>query len=250
MRKIISVDLDGTLINGKNEIIGGEKTLNILNELKEDGYSLVINTGRLDHDIDIINKRYDLDVNCRISQNGAVIQGDGELNVKLIDKNEALDIYKYIKESKLRIELNTASNRYWKSDRDPDFPKEFYDSSIIRADFTDVIKYQPVVLFLLIGDESEINKVQTYVNENCTKIKAIKTSKSSLEILNVNVSKGNALLEIFKDNEIISIGDSENDFSMFDISNKFYYVGEDTCFNKENNVDSIYEALKEIKEAK
>ena len=59
-----------------------------------------------------------------------VINRDDHYQATLLDKQDALQIYKDIKTKDIRIELNTVSNRYWKTDRDPDFPKEFYDSHI------------------------------------------------------------------------------------------------------------------------
>ena len=41
-----------------------------------------------------------------------------QLIATLIDKQEAINIYKEIQKEDIRIELNTVSNRYWKSERD------------------------------------------------------------------------------------------------------------------------------------
>ena len=246
MNKVLCFDLDGTLINDKNEIIGGEGTINALKKLRNIGYKLVVSTGRLEHDIYYINNRYDLKLNYAISQNGAVINKNEELNAKLLDKDEALNIYEYLKTTDLRVELNTVSNRYWHTDRDPDFPKEYYDSSNIVHDFRNVIEYQPAVLFLVIGESDKVKVVQEHINSNYNKVKAIRTSDSSLEILSEGISKGNTVVELFPNSEIISIGDSENDFSMFELSKKSYYVGKGSCNKATYNCSSIYEALKQI----
>lgn len=246
MNKIITFDLDGTLIDQNNQIIGGDETITLLKQLHENGYKLIINTGRLDHDIYYINKKYRLDVDYRISQNGAVIQNSVTSVAKLLDKVEALHLYEHLKTTNLRIELNTVSNRYWHEERDPDFPKEYYDSSNIRKDFKEVIEYQPTVLFLLIGELAEINEVQLHINASYQKIQAVKTSQTSLEILAKGVSKGNTILEVFPEAYIISIGDSENDYSMFEKSNESYYVGQGTCRKASYSRDTILDVLKEI----
>ena len=49
--KVIVFDLDGTLLDSQNQIIGGDQTLKYLNLLQNMGCTLAICTGRLDHDI-------------------------------------------------------------------------------------------------------------------------------------------------------------------------------------------------------
>lgn len=250
MTKVLAFDLDGTLINNNNEVIGGERTLKLLEKIRELGFELVITTGRLDHDIYYINEKYGLDIKYRISQNGAVIQDKSSSKAMLLDKKEAIVLYENLIEkfNDIRIELNTVSNRYWHSERDPDFPKEYYDSSAIKEDFSSIIKYQPIVLFLLIGENSKINNVQKYIKKNYKKVDAIKTSETSLEVLKKGISKGNTLRKLFPDSKIISIGDSDNDYSMFEQSESSYYVGPNPEGGEKAKyfVSDIYEALNHI----
>lgn len=248
MTKVLALDLDGTLINEKNEIIGGQETLSLLKSLQEDGYEVVVVTGRLDHDIIHIAQKYDLNIKYRISQNGAVIQDNYSIKGRILSKETALNIYKYINKENLRVEMNTISNRYWHSDRGTDFPREFYDSSNILEDFTEVIYYQPIILFLLIGDRDEINDVRKYIEENFDDVDAIKTSEKTLEVIPKGVSKGKTLKELYPSAEIISIGDSESDCSMFPYSKTSYFVGEHSFGEADFNLPSIREALKNIVE--
>jgi len=246
MTKVLALDLDGTLIDENNEIIGGRETLSLLENLQVEGYEVVVVTGRLDHDIIHIAQKYNLNIKYRISQNGAVMQDEHGIKAKALNKEAALKVYKYIKDKNLRVEMNTISNRYWHSERDPEFPREFYDSSNVIEDFTQVINYQPVIIFLLIGDMEEINKVKGYIYENFDDVEAVKTSDKTLEILPKGVSKGLALKEMYPKAEIISIGDSESDFSMFPYSKASYYVGRSSFGKADFDVPSIKEALENI----
>lgn len=244
-KKILTFDLDGTLINSNNEIIGGEKTIELIRKFHDEGFELIVNTGRLDHDIRYICNQYQLPIDVRISQNGCVISSDKEFQASLLDINEAAQFYESVKDMNLRVELNTVSNRYWLSDRHPDFPKEYYDSSKIVESFDDIITYQPIVLFLLIAYPDEINETQRIVSEQFPKLQAVKTSDTSLEILTPGVSKGSTLRELYPNAEVYAIGDSENDFSLFDDAKAAYLVG-NKGYSKAKTVPTILEALKEI----
>lgn len=63
--------------------------------IKNQAYRLAICTGRLDHDIVAINRKYHLGITERISQNGAVIYQGNQLNAVLLDKQAAIKIYEF-----------------------------------------------------------------------------------------------------------------------------------------------------------
>jgi len=244
--KVVIFDLDGTLLNSDNEIIGGIETLECLDTLRQKGCTLAICTGRLDHDIVKIEQKYQLDIRHRISQNGAVIIKDDLCESILLDKEEALQIYNYIKNEDIRIELNTVSNRYWNSERDPLFPKEFYDSHIIKDNYEEIITCQPAVLFLLVGQQQKLSQIENYVNTNYQNTKAVMTSATSLEILNIKASKGSAVEKLYPDYEIYTIGDSPNDYDMFPVSKQGYLVSEKPCLVECIRKPNILEALQDI----
>ena len=108
---VIVFDLDGTLLDSNNQMIGGAKTLACLNTLQQIGmYTCYLyRTSRSRYSK--ICQEYGLDMKHRISQNGAVLYQDNQLKATLLDKQEALDIYHELKTKDIRIELNTISNR-------------------------------------------------------------------------------------------------------------------------------------------
>lgn len=48
---VVAFDMDGTLLDADNNVIGGEETVDILARLQRRGCTMAIGTGRLDHDI-------------------------------------------------------------------------------------------------------------------------------------------------------------------------------------------------------
>ena len=241
MEKVVVFDLDGTLLNARNEIIGGNKTIELLNILRNKGFHLAICTGRLDHDIVKIDEKYDLHIHERISQNGAVIYQNNAMSASLLDKEDAMAIYQLVEDYPVRIEMNTVSNRYWKSPRDPLFPKELFDSSIIDKHYENRIPYQPVVLFLVVVKTNTLKEIQTRILTHFQNVDAILTSKTSLEIVPLGVSKGKAIKQMYSDAIIYAIGDSQSDQSMAEYAKAFYYVNPEGC---ENGI-----VVKDIKEA-
>ena len=243
---VVVFDLDGTLLDCDNHIIGGTETLALLQKLQANDYHLAICTGRLDHDIVAINKLYDLNINERISQNGAVFYQGNHLEATLLDKHSALALNTLLKNyPNVRVEMNTISNRYWHSDRDPDFPKEFYDSSIItKQDYAEIIPFQPVVLFLIVGNTEDLKAIQKEIISRYEHVDAIMTSATSLEAVPQGISKGKALERMYPDACVYAIGDSESDTSMARYANQFYYAGAD--FEDCIKVNTITEALEDI----
>lgn len=246
MRNAVVFDMDGTLLDADNNVIGGEKTLSLLQQLQDGGVNLGICTGRLDHDIVVAGQRFDLHFGDRISQHGAVTVSGDRLSSVLLDKAESHAILAHIEHEPIRIEINTVSNRYWKTDRDPDFPKELYDSHVIRQDYQTLIDCQPVVLFLLIGDAEHLQPIERYVNETYTNTKAVMSSATSLELMSTEVSKGRALNHLYPNSTIYAIGDAPNDFEMLQAAERGYLVSDVACDFEVTRKRSIAEALEDI----
>lgn len=247
--QVITFDLDGTLITSDNKLIGQDKTIMLLKQLLNAGCKIVVNTGRLDHDIISIQKKYELLVSARVSQNGCVMVDNKEAYAQLMNKDEALMVWQELKKkSKVRTEINSVSNRYWKSMRTPNMPKEYYDSHVIVQSFQQVIMYQPVTLFLCLGSSEELESIQEYIRENCDVLQAVMTSPKSLEIYQKGISKGKAIRETYPKAMIYGIGDSENDFSVFENSDISFCVRPDVKERADMYVDRIDIALEKIKE--
>lgn len=244
---VIAIDLDGTLLGSQNVIIGGERTIELLRQLSTSGVRIAINTGRLDHDMIAIQRRYGLTIDSRISQNGCVVVDDYTLRAHLANKGDMQLILQYLQNfPNNRVELNTISNRYWLTPRGKNAPKEYYDSSILVPSFEDVIQFQPMTEFLCFGTFEDLQEIKSGINQKFDQTVAVMTSRSSLEILPEGISKGRALREKYPDDYIIGIGDSENDRSVFEVSDYSYGVGGGELMGATENLTDIADALVSI----
>lgn len=243
---VVVFDLDGTLLGAGNEIIGGDDTVKALYRLRSLGAELAICTGRLDHDVKIISDRYALGIHDRISQHGAVLVKGDEYRATLLDEDEARAFYAYARDLPIRMECNTVSNRYWTSERPADFPRELYDSHVIKENYDELISCQPVVLFLMIGEEGELLKIKSFVDAHCVLSKAVLTSRTSLEIMSQKASKGLALRTLYSGHPIFAIGDSPNDYDMFPMAERSYLVSNMECPYEVDRTPTILEALLDI----
>ena len=148
-----------------------------------------------------------------------------------------------------RVKKSSAypvANRYWHTDRDPDFPKELYDSHVIKSDFFELIECQPVVLFLLIGEERDLAPIAEHVRATCTRTQAVMSSSTSLELMSVDVSKGQAIESLYPGCDVFAIGDAPNDYGMFDVARVGYLVSDAECPYDVVRCPSIAEALEDI----
>lgn len=244
MKKLLTLDLDGTLLDHENEIIGGTATVALLKKFQEAGVALVINTGRLDHDIACAAEKMGLALEAQVSQNGAVIVQNAQMRASQLDKKEACALWQYLKkQEQVRVELNTVSNRYWLKDRPAGAIQELYPSQRIVADYEPVLKHQPAVLFMIVSRKKEqLEQIQAYVKARFDHLHPLLTSASSLEIIPAGVSKGTAMRQLYPADFLIAVGDSENDFPVFEVADIAYCVG-----NKEHpravSAKNIVEAL-------
>lgn len=250
MDTAVVFDMDGTLFNTRNEVIGGEKTIGLLTQLQDAGVTMGICTGRLDHDIIRAGKRFNLSFHDRISQHGAVMVTGHRMMSNLLDKEEGYQILNFVSKHKLpvRVELNTVSNRYWMSDRDPEFPKELYDSHIIQSDYSEVIECQPAVLFLLIGELKDLLPIKEWADRVLVKTQAVISSANSLELMARDVSKGQAIEQLYSGKEVYAIGDAQNDFDMYRVAEQGYLLSDIECEYDVIRKPTIKEALQDIVE--
>lgn len=227
MEKVVFIDVDGTLRNDKQEI--SERTLKVLEKVKEKNYEPILCTGRpLDYAKklnDIINGSQYI-----IYNNGAGIY-DGGKNEVLYENpmkvKSLLELYSFIKDN-LRFILSCNGTRYVNMIKHHDGSETLFDLPLDKF----LQNNKVIALTIASPDWDIIKKLEHQIN-NVESVKIINRHKSLVDsdfprtgtifydIIDVNSSKGNAvkyfcnMFNISKKNRI-AIGDDSNDISMFD----------------------------------
>ncbi len=228
--KLIAVDMDGTLLSSSNTISNNNKKA--LKCAVEQGIKVVISTGRIFTSARYYAKTLGI-VTPIIACNGAYIseyhrdnvlfknpmkKEDCKWLIKILNENR-MYFHFYDNENFYSKQLDYGTLRYSKwneKQKEEDKinievlknPLEFIDRSEI-----DILKF-----VIMDDDKKKLTEMKKLLLQN-SDIKVVSSLNLSFDIMNNGVSKGNALKQLcniykIKKEEVIAIGDNENDVSM------------------------------------
>ncbi len=248
MYKLVTVDLDGTLLNRYGEVT--EHTKNVIKEVTEKGILVVLASGRISESVLTIAKEIGAD-KYYISGNGSVvydIQNDKILYENYLNKEKVLEIIELCEKNSIyyniytensviakSLNYNVAFYNYENTKKSSDKKTEIN----IVEDVYDYIKNLDTDKFLKITicDESKIvfssivRKLKNISNIDVLDVshmsqKKIKSGTKEIsvgyyytEVSSKNVDKWYAIEEIMKienikREEVMSFGDNNNDILM------------------------------------
>lgn len=242
MYKLVALDMDGTLLNENQKI--SDRVKKAIAEARTKGIKIILSSGRGFKGIEKYVKELQLD-ELVVSLNGAVVtdaSGDEiifsihmepEISRRIMELQKEYDIFSIIFIGKKMYveELNE---------------KALYFSSFEGVELITVrsmLKFystQPIGKMLMIGENERLVMFKEKLLEEIgTAINATFSLPDFLEVYNINVNKGIILHKIaeyygIKREEIIAIGDGENDTSMIE------YAGLGVAM--ENGMDSVKNA--------
>ncbi|MGL5256845.1 MAG: Cof-type HAD-IIB family hydrolase [Proteocatella sp.] len=234
MIRLVVSDLDGTLLN--DEHIVSKENKKAINELENKDIKFCIATGRLNASAKVIARELGGSYNI-ISCNGALIKsadGSERIYINSLKNNKAIAIAELLESMNQRYHFYTEDSVYSKTlsnsalcyheqnlknnDNKEDIRIVICEDIVKKAGIVqDILKF--IVFF---EDENDSQEIMNKLIE----IEGIDISQSgtkNLEIMNKNVSKGNAI-KIVSDmykiptSEIMVLGDQKNDLSMFEIA--------------------------------
>jgi len=227
---MVVMDMDYTLLNKNKEVSPGNKEA--LAEAAKKGVHLVVATGRIYSSARFYTRLLGINTPI-IASNGAIIKEDATNKIMfqsiLLDE-VALKMIRLCKENGLYCHLYSQDTVYTEkiiniSQRYSEWNQRLNEEDRININVVEslektVEEERGKILKAVVVDDDE--EKLAYIREKIMetgKVSVSQSLKDNLEVMNKGINKGNAiriLSEIYgiKRDEIIAIGDNENDISM------------------------------------
>jgi len=218
MKKMIVLDLDGTLLTSDKKI--GEKTKNILEKLKNDGSKIVIATGRSKDGA--INYYNELGLNTPlITHNGSLISFKDKSITKNLPKEELKEILIPIKKHTKCIILNQKDGICgYNLTKEIEMIFNGIELENVKIlDFNN-IPNDALNSFILINGEKREEFEKLFINDTIKyRYWGTKNDIAFYDLYLDGISKFSAIEEVRKqykisEDNLITFGDSENDIEM------------------------------------
>lgn len=231
--KLVCIDMDGTLLDDKHNV--SEENKKALREATDLGVKIAITTGRLfasaKYYSDLIGIKAPI-----IASNGAYIREKDKEEViykSTLSKEDALIIADIVKKYDLRTCYNTYNTVIHDQELKSDHAYKIMNKNLLEEnkvkfdlvdDFkalVDLDKYDNQLLKAICIEEVDKEKLQKAKEEfiKLDRFEVVSSWDNNFEIMKKETSKGNAAKELAKvlgidKEQVICIGDSENDLSM------------------------------------
>lgn len=235
MKKIIAIDLDGTLLNDDLNII--DESIKSLNLASNKGYKIVICTGRpllgMKRFLNIINKDKNI-VDYLVLLNGASIYSlkDNKcLKSSFLEKNILSKSLEFIDDNNsYNINLVGMNDNEFITRKEDKLSKEIIIDAhknkmeIKQISNSQFLSKKDINKLFYIGDSYTMDLLQSKLEDKFeSSVNTVRSSNLIFEILPKYINKGTGLLHIARENgirkvDIISIGDELNDIPMFNVS--------------------------------
>ncbi|MCL2130087.1 MAG: Cof-type HAD-IIB family hydrolase [Treponema sp.] len=230
--KALALDLDGTLL-GPGPVLS-ERTIRAVKGCRERGIKIIIATGRA-----ILSaERFCLPLEAEgptIYFNGALVADMPKaeiLKITLLDKKAAEICLGLSREMGVYYHVFLPGNNLnpritLVADRDTPDRDAYFKHTGIMAELADLEKVlrqkqlKGLVKSMFLAEPEILEEIRLRLNKLLgNSVYAVKSSRTFLEIMNKNVSKGRALQFVMKrlslkKEEVIAFGDEENDLPMF-----------------------------------
>ena len=268
--KLICIDMDGTLLSDKKTI--SDRNLRTIRLASEKGVRIAVCTGRIFISADFFSEFLGVKSPV-IASNGAYIREKDRDEVvykatlgalkckKLLAVFRQYDIYPhyYTSDTVFTEKLVYSSSFYEKVNKT--LPKDKQVKIVLVEDWNETFEKYEKEIFKGIGVDDDIEKIQKAkaTLRDMVDFEVVSSRYDNFEVMNKGVSKGNAvkiLAEYYgiSSEEVICIGDSENDLSMIKFAGLGVAMGNGDENVKEaakyitdsNNCDGVAKAIEKF----
>lgn len=232
IKRIVFSDLDGTVYGYPNKNINPNVIKSVNDAIKNDDITFILNTGNppLDKVKKIANE---LNASYIIFSGGSVIYDNKIKEIAHVDEIPLEIVKKVIKllENNIAEVIVFAKNNYYITNKHPntvscaiDFFE--YDNFLDTKELIDDNVFK-IEIYINESTPEKVDNVNKILLENKIDLNVVNL-KTHLEITPNNINKGTAIKKMCKlldadINYVMTIGDSYNDASMFEVT-KFSYV--------------------------
>lgn len=244
MIKLIASDMDGTLLNEKHKI--DKETVVAIQKAEEAGIVFAISTGREYETVESLLKENNIKCQCVLMNGAEYRDEDGNILEDInIEQKVATKIIHILHEEKVSARIFTNKGIYTTDTEEEALKEMVYRTLSFNPEFTqdeaiEFAKIQPYFTQLnyisdldeFLNNDIEIRKFVAFHNsiELINKMKKIigeiegiavsSSFKDNIEITHITAQKGIILAKVakkmgFKREEVLVLGDSFNDYSMF-----------------------------------
>ena len=244
MIKLIASDMDGTLLNEKRKI--DKETVVAIKKAEEAGIVFAISTGREYDTVEPVLKENNIRCQCVLMNGAEYRDEDGNILQEInIEQKTATKIINMLQKEKVTARIFTNKGLYTTDTKEEALKEMFYRTLSFNPEFTEeealeFAKVQPYFVNLkyitdldeFLNSDMEIRKFVAFHNntEIINKMKKIigeiegiavsSSFKDNMEITHITAQKGIILAKVaekmgFKRDEVLVLGDSFNDYSMF-----------------------------------
>lgn len=213
MLKLIFSDLDDTLLDSKKTV--SDETINFIKGLKDTRF--IVNSGRLPYNMELI-KQY-IDLSNMVCGNGAYIILDGKLIYSCyLDKKDAYELLDYAYSKGYSPRLYLDSGLY--ITEESKMLTAVKVNMVTKTKLFDLLKNENAYKIAFYDRNVENLEDIKYFVDSIENIICEYSDSDFLECHHKDTSKGNAIdivskLLNIKPDEVLAIGDNENDLSMF-----------------------------------
>ncbi|CUS26870.1 HAD superfamily hydrolase [Paucilactobacillus oligofermentans DSM 15707 = LMG 22743] len=228
--KLVAIDIDGTLVTDEKQLTN--ETITAINAATAQGVKVVLCTGRPLNGVQAYLKKLGLADQAEsyvITFNGSLVQNtNGDIIVRhTVAFNDYLDMELLSRKAGLHFHVETDQFIYT-ANRDIS-PYSIAESFLVNTpikyrtvdEMTDELSFSKG---MLIDDPALITKAlteKTIPDEFYERFYIVRSEPYFLELMNKDASKGNAIRDLagqldIKQDEIMALGDQENDLTMID----------------------------------